>query len=344
MSELSTILTDTANRLFTDHLPKEKRIAAEEGEWPTALWNAVEESGFPRVLVSEERGGAGASWEDAAVLLKACGTHAVPLPLAETIVAAWLLDAAGLDVPDGPLTFAEGDIEISGGKARLLGALYAVPYGADATHVVVVSPADGGAHVALFGPGSASNPVRNVAREPRTDLTINDPAVAHGLAKVPGDAAILIGALMRASGIAGALETSLAQAVQYAGERVQFGRPIAKFQAIQHQLAELATQAASVGVAVDTAIRAVEADPLDARFEIAVAKVRAADAAETGAGIAHQVHGAIGFTYEHGLHFWTRRLWSWAPEYGGATRWARELGRDAIAGGGAALWPRVTAR
>ena len=102
------------------------------------------------------------------------------------------------------------------------------------------------------------------------------------------------GALMRAAGIAGALQAALAQAVQYAGERVQFGRPISKFQAIQHQLAEMATHAASVGVAADVAARAMSADPTDAAFEIAAAKLRAADAAQLGASIAHQTHGAIG--------------------------------------------------
>ena len=115
MNEFQTILSDTANRLFTDNLTKDTRIAAEDGTWPQALWQAVEENGFCRILVSEARGGAGASWSDAMVLLKACGLHAVPLPLAETIVAAWFLDQAGLDVPEWmegaplPASAAEAD-------------------------------------------------------------------------------------------------------------------------------------------------------------------------------------------------------------------------------------------
>ena len=112
----------------------------------------------------------------------------------------------------------------------------------------------------------------------------------------------------------------------------------------QHQLAEMATQAASVGVAADLAAAAAARDPNKAEFEIAAAKVRASDAAQTGASIAHQTHGAIGFTYEHGLHFWTRRLWSWGPDYGGAAHWARLLGRRAIASGGHTLWSDIAAR
>jgi acyl-CoA dehydrogenase len=82
----------------------------------------------------------------------------------------------------------------------------------------------------------------------------------------------------------------------------------------------------------------------DAAFEIAAAKIRTGEAAGLGAGIAHQCHGAIGFTYEHSLHFVTRRLWSWRAEFGGEGYWQAELGRAAAREGGNALWPMVTAR
>jgi acyl-CoA dehydrogenase len=344
MNEFQTILSDTANRLFTDNLTKDTRIAAEDGTWPQALWQAVEENGFCRILVSEARGGAGASWSDAMVLLKACGLHAVPLPLAETIVAAWFLDQAGLDVPDGPLTFGPAELEGEGADTRLAAPMRKVPYAAEAAHVVAIAPAGDGVTVALLSDVTIAEPAASIARDPVADVTAAGIVSATGKAALPQDAAMQAGALMRAAGIAGALQAALAQAVQYAGERVQFGRPISKFQAIQHQLAEMATHAASVGVAADVAARAMSADPTDAAFEIAAAKLRAADAAQLGASIAHQTHGAIGFTYEHGLHFWTRRLWSWGPEFGGASHWARVLGRQAIADGGKALWASVTAR
>lgn len=344
MNELQTMLSDTANRLFTDHLQKPVREAAEEGQWPQLLWQAVEENGFGHVLVSEARGGAGAGWSDAMVLLRACGTHAVPLPLAETIVAAWLLDQAGLDVPEGPLTFAQSDLQLDGDSVVCTAPLQAVPFAAQCKHVVAVSPHKDGVRIALFVDGKSSNEVTTIARDPVADLTYNAPAVSHGIAQLPADAVLQFGAVVRAAGIAGALQAVLLQAVQYAGDRVQFGRPISQFQAVQHQLAELASHAASVGVAVDAAARAIEANPMTAGFDIAVAKVRAADAAQIGASIAHQTHGAIGFTYEHGLHFWTRRLWSWAPEFGGAAHWAQRLGKEAIKGGGKELWTTIAAR
>src|SRR5439155_1743389 len=123
------------------------------------------------------------------------------------------------------------------------------------------------------------------------------------------------GALARSPQIAGGLDYLLRQASQYATERRQFGKPIGSFKVIQQNLAVLAGHAAAAGTAAANAFRA--ADRGDAAFEIAAAKVRVGEAAGVGASVAHQTHGAIGFTYEHALQFVTRRLWSWRAEFGG---------------------------
>jgi acyl-CoA dehydrogenase len=145
--------------------------------------------------------------------------------------------------------------------------------------------------------------------------------------------------------MAGALEAILELAVRYANERVQFGRPIGRQQAIQQELARLAGMTAEAGMAAEVAAcAAAERGVEDATFEIAAAKVVVGDAADAGPRIAHQVHGAIGFTYEHALHFFTRRLWAWRGELGGTEEWARVLGRAAVAAGPDGLWPLVTSR
>jgi acyl-CoA dehydrogenase len=130
--------------------------------------------------------------------------------------------------------------------------------------------------------------------------------------------------------------------VRYVTERKQFGRPLAAFQAIQQNLALLAGHTAAAGMAAQAAFHAM--DKGDAAFEIACAKIRVGEAAGLGAGIAHQAHGAIGFTYEHTLHFVTRRLWSWRAEFGGDGHWAERLGREVAARGAQALWPLLTSR
>jgi acyl-CoA dehydrogenase len=352
MNELTTILGDVVTRLFTDLVTKDLLESAETGAWPDALWQAVEENGLTWPLVSEAKGGASGTWGDAFVVARAAGRHAVPLPIAETIVGSWLLSVSGLDVPSGPLTIAPVHrderlrLTRAGSGWRLGGAAARVPWGRAAGHVVVVTEAEGRTMVALVARGAVEVKAdQNLAREPRDTLSFEQtPVVAAAPAgrPVPEHAVWLYGALMRSAQMAGGLDYLLRQASQYATERRQFGKPIGSFQVIQQNLAVLAGHTAAAGTAAAHAFRAAERG--DAAFEIAVAKVRVGEAAGIGASIAHQVHGAIGFTYEHALQFTTRRLWSWRAEFGGEGDWVLELGRSVAERGAAALWPHLTAR
>lgn len=349
-NELRAMLADVVTRIFTDLVTKDVLEAAEHGTGPDALWRAIEENGLTLQLVPEAQGGAGGSWADALVVMSAAGRHAAPVPLVETMVGAWLLSRAGLEVPPGPITIAPGSsadrlrLVRGAGSWRLDGAATRVPWGRVADHVVVVLPGDGRTMVALVaGDACEITPDENLAREPRDTLAFRGPVAAAAPAEgISGDAVRVYGALARSAQMAGSLESVLAQATQYATERKQFGRAIGSFQAIQQQLAVLAGHAAASTMAAAAAFRA--ADRGEPRFEVAVAKTRIGEAAGVAAGIAHQVHGAIGFTYEHSLHFATRRLWSWRTEFGGESDWATTLGRDVIARGADALWPFVTAR
>jgi acyl-CoA dehydrogenase len=143
---------------------------------------------------------------------------------------------------------------------------------------------------------------------------------------------LLDGALVRSVQMAGALETVLALTVTYAQDRRQFGVPLATFQAVQQQLALLAGE---VVAAVAAADRAAE---FPTELNIAAAKVRCGEAAGFGSSLAHQVHGAIGFTEEHRLQQYTRRLWSWRDDFGTESEWAVYIGRLASAMGAAAFW------
>jgi len=351
-TELRTLLGDTVTRLFTDLCTKELIESAEKGAWPEKLWRALDEGGLTLPLVSEARGGAGGVWRDAHVVVRAAGRHAAPVPLAETIVASGLLAGAGLDVPLGPLTVApvrHGEpltLARVSGAWRVRGTASRVPWGSAARHVVIVADAEGRAMVALAAREAARViPDRNLALEPRDTLVFDDApvlAAAPAAAGIGAGTVTLHGALVRAAQMAGALDSLLEQSVRYATERRQFGRPIGNFQAIQHQLAVLAGHAAAASIAAEHAFAAAEAG--DPTFEVAVAKVRAGEAAGIAAAIAHQVHGAIGFTYEHSLHFATRRLWSWRAEFGSETYWAEELGRRVTSRGADRLWPDLTAR
>jgi acyl-CoA dehydrogenase len=345
-----TLLSDTVGRVFGALATKELIESAEQGVWPEKLWGALEEGGLTLPLVSEAAGGAGGTWLDAHVVVRASGRHTAPVPLAETIIAGWLLSRAGLEVPFGPLTIAPvhaGEaltLARRGGALAVTGTATRVPWGRHAGHVVTVADVDGRPSIALIATsGARISEGANLAREPRDTLTFDGATVlAAAASDVTADTIRLYGAMARAAQMAGALDACLEQAVRYATERKQFGRPIGSFQVIQQNLAVLAGHVAASGIAAESAFRA--ADRGDARFEIAVAKIRVGEAAGVGAGIAHQTHGAIGFTYEHSLHFATRRLWSWRAEFGSESAWARELGASVAARGADALWRDLTAR
>ena len=184
LNELRAILSDSITRLLTDEVTVDVRRAAEDGDWPSALWTKLEENGHPRVLVPEDQGGVGGGWLDAHTVIQAAGRFAAPVPIAETILAGRLLADAALDVPDGPITIAPVRpdevlaISRTGNSFSLSGTVSRVPWGAAAGHLAVQAEADGQPHIALVAQGQAEvRTDRNIAREPRDTLTFKEAPV-----------------------------------------------------------------------------------------------------------------------------------------------------------------------
>ena len=164
---------------------------------------------------------------------------------------------------------------------------------------------------------------------------------------IGSDVSQAIGAFIRVAQSAGAMDAALAMSIEYTNTRQQFGKPLSKFQAVQQVLAVFATEAAAVNVAGAAAAAALDRAKGDANaalFEIAAAKLRTNQAIGQATSIAHQVHGAIGFTRDYDLHKLTWPLLSWRSEYGNDAYWADVLGGIAAKLGGAGLWAEVTRR
>lgn len=336
-------LREAASRLFTDLLTPAARDMLSQGELPPPLWAAVEELGLPASLLPDEAGGFGVPAADALSLLRVAGEHALPLPLAETMIARWLLARAGLTVPPGPLSLASGAELAWEAGTRVSGRAWDVAWGRHASAVVLVAPGPRGAAVLCLPRAALTVEAgASIAGDPSDSIEFRSVAAASGPAPVDADGFRAVGAATRALMIAGALGSVSAMAAQYAQERTQFGRAIGKFQAVQQNLAVLAGQAASARAAGDLAAEAVAAAGPRLIPVVAAAKVRAGEAAGTGAAIAHQVHGAIGFTEEHRLHTYTRRLWAWRDQYGREAEWAARLGRHLGAAGPDRLWSTLT--
>ncbi|WP_418319835.1 acyl-CoA dehydrogenase family protein [Piscinibacter sakaiensis] len=350
MSELAQPLAAAAERLFGQRCTAELVNSAESGDWPESLWQAVEDLAPASLLVPEAQGGAGGDWVDACLLLERAGEFNVPLPIAESVLAGWLLGRAGLEAGSGPPGFAcvETDLEPALQTGRLSLLLHRVPWAAQSTTLVVHARCGKDAVVLRLPRASFEVQAgRAFSGEPRDEVTVRDlgldtPGVA---CRVLADASDIDGhgaaALLRAAQIAGACRRVLALTLAFTSERVQFGRSIGQFQAVQHQLAQLAEEAAASRVAVQAA--GASCGGPWATAAIAAAKVRAGEAAGLSARISHQLHGAMGTTFEHGLHQSTRRLLTWRDEHGGEAWWARELVAAFRRQGAAGAWTGLTA-
>jgi acyl-CoA dehydrogenase len=348
-----SIVAETATRIFRDLCDPQEILKATDDTWKVPAWTALEDAGLTLAWVPEALGGAGADLADGFAILRQSGRFAVALPVAETLLAGWLLARAGIPSPAGPmsLTTRAGQPARITAKDTLDGRLRGIPFGRDAKHLaLLVRRETAGWAVALVeiaaariapGTGLSGDPLDTVDLEGVRPVTIKDaPAGLH-------DDMLLMGATARAMQMAGALEAILDIAVSYANERVAFERPIAKFQAVQHNLARLAGEvAASVAAAGSAADAIATMETLDdgTFLEAAAAKIRVGEAAAEGAGIAHQVLGAIGFTREHILHRFTQRLWTWRDDFGNESFWAVKLGNRVAAAGADALWPMLAAR
>jgi acyl-CoA dehydrogenase len=323
--------------------------------WDDGLWAALADAGLTGVGLPEEAGGSGGELADAVAIVRTLVAGAAAVPIAEQLlVAGPALVAADLTLPppEEPLTFADGgavtaqasDDGDGPGRFTLTGTATGVAWTGAAQHVAVLASGAAGPVLALVAVRDLpTSDASNVAGEPRGSLVL-DGVAATGALLTDAHAEVLRAryALARAVQLAAALEQVLAWTVQYAGEREQFGRPLGKFQAIQMELAQMAGEVTAVTALTDAAVQAVERDE-NVVLAAAAAKVRAGAAVEVVARLAHQVHGAIGFTQEHTLHHLTRRLWAWRDEAGSELAWSRVLGAGVLADGPDALW-RVLVR
>ncbi|MGY1809068.1 acyl-CoA dehydrogenase family protein [Blastococcus sp. SYSU D00669] len=348
------LVVETVRDILAGHEPF---VLTPDRPWDEGLWAALTDAGLTGVGIPEEAGGSGGELADAVAVVATLAAGAAAVPAAEQLlVAGPALVAASVEHTDldRPLTFAVADAVTTTasddgdgpGRFLLTGTATDVPWAgvAGRTALLARPPAglDGALLALVDATGLEATAAANLAGEPRGSLVL-DGVPATGAVLTPAQAEGLRArfALARAVQLSAALQQVLAWTVRYAGERHQFGRPLGRFQAIQVELAEMAGEVTAVAALVDAAVQALGRGE-DVLLPAAAAKVRAGAAVEVVARLAHQVHGAIGFTQEHKLHHLTRRLWSWRDEAGGELHWSRVLGGGLLAGGAEGLWPALT--
>ena len=354
MAESENIVAETAEKIFADLADAQTINRDKNGAWQAPLWQALTEAGLPLSWVPDDLGGSGASMAEGFSVLSAAGRFAIAVPLAETMLAGWLLSQAKIPSPDGAMTVAPASpkdrITLSA-DGTLSGRARGVPFAKAAKHVAVLASGAGGLSIALVDAASCRiDPGLNLAGDANDTVTFSNVAPITIKPAPKGfdqSTLMLMGGVARSLQIAGALESMLDVSVRYSNERVAFEKKISKFQAVQHNLAKLAGESAAALAAATSAADAIANSKSfddEVFLEAVSAKVRCSEAAEKGAAIAHQVHGAIGFTIEHILHRYTLRALAWRDDFGSESYWAVELGKLVTARGADELWPLVASR
>jgi len=354
VAESENIVAETAEKIFADLADAQTINSDKNGSWKAPLWQALTESGLPLAWVPEDCGGSGASLAEGFSVLSAAGRFAVAVPLAETMLAGWLLAQAKIASPEGEMTVVPASpkdrISVNA-DGTLSGRARGIPFAKAAKHIAVLASGAKGLSIALIDASACRiEQGLNLANDASDIVTLNNvqPITIKPAPKgFDQTALMLMGGVARSLQIAGALESMLDISVRYSNERVAFEKKISKFQAVQHNLAKLAGESAAALAAATSAADAIANSTSfdDACFlEAASAKIRCSEAAEKGAAIAHQVHGAIGFTIEHILHRYSLRALAWRDDFGSESYWAVELGKLVAARGADELWPLVASR
>jgi alkylation response protein AidB-like acyl-CoA dehydrogenase len=271
------------------------------------LWKRLAEVGVPGLLVPEAHGGLGLDETDLVLLLEETGRAALAEPVVATHVGVALLRELGGELADAWLPkVATGDARLAVGHAGspfvadahvadLLflsheGALHAVP--AERTRVEAQPSVDGGQRLFLVG------------------FDVGEPVARGERARALLDAALDRGALGSAAEALGVADRLIGLAVDYAGQRKQFGVPIGSFQAVKHMLADVKVELEYARSHVHRAAHSVARGVPTRAVDVSMAKLAACDAAKAAARTSLQVHGAIGYTYEQDVHVWMKRAWS----------------------------------
>jgi acyl-CoA dehydrogenase len=307
--EAQQLLLATADKLFHKHSDKQTLEETASGHFPVVLKDGLAEHGFHRLAERDS----GFNLQDAFAVLRVAGYHALPFPLAE-----WMLANRYLNNP--------GDDFATIGKLQER-CIADAPWGREVDHCLAVT-ADG--HVY-----KASTPewrhVYNIAGEASDTATIDGQKAID-----TNDNLFLLLALSRCALAVGAMTRLLELVIEQVTVREQFGRPLARFQVIQHDIAAMAGEVAAAGKALEGATTQLASEREE--DEIAVACARVFEATRTTSEMAHQLFGAMGFTQEHTLHHFTRRLWAWREDYGNERYWQGVLGSNICARGPQNLW------
>jgi alkylation response protein AidB-like acyl-CoA dehydrogenase len=335
-----------------------RELAESELGFERADWEEMAELGWPGLALPEEWGGQGLGVVDLAVLFEEMGYALAPSPLFSSTVAGLLLAHGGNDeqrerflrpLAEGrlrgapalwdagtPAAVGEFAMEARGdGDGVLLDGEKVLVMDAAAADFLLVATADGGRHLVerdadgvTVVPATSIDLTRRLysVRFDGVRVTPENTLPAAGAEYMPVFHRLCVALAAESTGIA---QRTMEMAVSYAKDRQQFGRPIGSYQAVSHRCAQMLLETENARSAVYGAAWAADAEPESLPKAASMAKAYASDAGWRVPDASIQVHGGIGFTWEHDLHFFLKRGRANASMFGDA-KWHRERVAEAV--------------
>jgi len=300
LSDDQVALRDGARELL-DGLasPAQVRVhTATDAAYDPALWSAMADQGWLGIEVPEARGGVGLGTVEVAVLCEELGRHAAPAPFVSTVLAIDAFSGAGDDEWVDRLVSGDALACVAWDPAA------PVPYAPSADVAVVI--ADDGVYAMEISERPSRQPAMDLTRE--LGWLAFDPARARKIGDADARIRLLDrGATFTSADLLGSASRALDLSVEHAKDRVQFGRPIGSFQAVKHRCADMLVDVEGMRSTVYWAAWCIGAADPEAHVAASTAKTWCSDASKRVMSSALQVHGGIGFTWEHDLHFFMKR-------------------------------------
>ena len=342
MIEELEIILETTSKILQKHVNHSLRqnIVSENSDLLN-LWDDIEQNGLPRISVKEKFSGYEIPFFSILPLIKTINNYGTPLPLSETILSNYILSESDINPPNGIVTFATDTKNIQIKNNLISGDFLSVPYLNLSKNLLIIHELNNAKQAILIDEinGEIIHK-KNFLAEPRYDIKVKNLNIAE-IKPINYEIDFkFLGAVLRSAQMIGAMEKVLDLSTNYCSERQQFGRALSKFQAIQHQISDMAVELSASSAALSAI---TDFNLSDKKFnDIAISKIRAGTAAGNIIAISHQVHGAIGFTKEYELSYFTKNLNSWRNDFGNESFWEEFLGKRFLEKNNKNLWEYLT--
>ena len=326
MKDEVKIILDIFDKILLKNVDHHLRLNLEPNSTQfKTLKNEIISSELTKLLVKEDLGGAGMTLTDIIPIIQLSAQYGTPVPFIETIISNFLLSELNIKAENDFITLTNKTENILIKKNKISGNFKSIPYLHLAEKILVETEIKNQKYIILFKKGGKLKLQKNFLSEPKFDLDASELEIISMMEKPEQMDIQNLLINVRSIQSFGAMEKILKLCIEYCSQRKQFGRTLSKFQMIQNHISEIALEVAASGASLST-LKNNNKNFYNLK-STAIPKIRTGIASGKVIALSHQVHGAMGFTKEYELSYFTKALNSWRNEFGNEIYWQNILGK-----------------